>query len=70
MKLSITSLTRNTKALSDAIVRGETITLTRHGKDFATVSPVKKAWTGEDYRIVKRHHKALVDKSKDLLYEP
>lgn len=41
MKLSITQLTRTTKPLTDALVRGETIILTRQGKDFGVISPFK-----------------------------
>lgn len=45
MKLSITSLTRKTKDLSDAVVRGETVILTRQGEDFAVITPFGSAHT-------------------------
>lgn len=40
MKLSITALTRTTKPLTDAIVRGESVIITRHGVEFAVITPI------------------------------
>lgn len=41
-KQPITSLQRNLGDISNALIRGESIILTRNGKDFAKLSPIEE----------------------------